>query len=340
MIKNIGVLAVLLMLIACDEGDHRVRSFPKTVNLNEVKRTAFLPTLESRVEGDKNGIYAASLLMAWDELEGMVDDSIYDVESIDLKRMINATSHINVLEEKDYHSELLVEDGRVKARAFFRKSLPLVRPMDRDIDDFMFKEKEVENFGFTGDWNDVAHIVYYKSDDDFALSLPSSNSDDEIIIIKSDFGERLRFSTELEILEKNAQAFEEAWNEKVDWKYHFNEEDDFAAPVVQFSIEDEYEDIRDTHFKSGEVEYNVEQVYQRISFLLDEHGAEVETEAEITVEATEEPMLEEEEPSIKHFWLDNNFIVLMKRRESDNPYFALYVSNTNLMVSPGEEATH
>jgi hypothetical protein len=254
--------------------------------------------------------------------------------------MINATSHINVLEEKDYHSELLVEEGMIKARAFFRKSLPLTRPMDRDIDDFLFKDNEVENFGFTGEWNDVAQIEYYKNDDDFAISLPSSNSDDEIIIIKSDFGERLRFSTELEILEKNILAFQEAWNEKVDWKYHFNEEDDFAAPVVQFSIEDEYDDIRGTHFKSGENEYNIEQVYQRISFLLDEHGAEVETEAEITVEATEEPIVDEEEPSVKHLWLDDNFIVLMKRKDSVNPYFALYVSNTNLMVSPDAEASH
>ena len=66
-------LAMAFSLAACNSSDPK-RSLPQVVNLNQLTRTAFVPTLENRIENKKNIIYAPTLLYAWDEVEKAMKD--------------------------------------------------------------------------------------------------------------------------------------------------------------------------------------------------------------------------------------------------------------------------
>ena len=68
-------------------------------------------------------------------------------------------------------------------------------------------------------------------------------------------------------------------------------------------------------------------MYQRTAFVINERGAEVESKAEVAV--TEEMV--EELPKPKTMIFDKPYLILLKRIDSRYPYFAMFVSNSELM---------
>jgi hypothetical protein len=68
-------------------------------------------------------------------------------------------------------------------------------------------------------------------------------------------------------------------------------------------------------------------MFENIKFDMDEKGARVENEAVIVM--TKSVMMEPEKP--KNFILNEPYWVVMKRTDSENPYFILGVNNTELM---------
>ena len=73
----------------------------------------------------------------------------------------------------------------------------------------------------------------------------------------------------------------------------------------------------------------IELAWQRTAFILDESGAEIESEAEAATEAIEE---EYEKPKPKKMIFDKPFLILLKRTDAKNPYFGLWITNTELMM--------
>lgn len=55
---------VLLVLLGCQKEE----KFPAVQPLSNLKTTSFVPTLESKINPNKNNIYVASLLLTWDEI--------------------------------------------------------------------------------------------------------------------------------------------------------------------------------------------------------------------------------------------------------------------------------
>jgi hypothetical protein len=69
-------------------------------------------------------------------------------------------------------------------------------------------------------------------------------------------------------------------------------------------------------------------VNQLVRFQLNEKGAILKSEAEITMRAT--MVFERPEPHIMVF--DKPFLILIKQTNSEHPYFALWVGNASLLV--------
>ena len=64
-------------------------------------------------------------------------------------------------------------------------------------------------------------------------------------------------------------------------------------------------------------------MFENIKFDMDEKGARVENQAVIILEMSMK--------KIRNFILNNPYWIIMKRAESENPYFILGVNNTELM---------
>lgn len=325
------VLAVFL-LVNCNNNPEKNfdndKTFPDVKNLNEYPGSVFLPTLETEFETNKNGIYAASLLMAWDEIKKYVKDSIVEFESLVLEQMNLSNSYLNVLKPNEYSTEIQVENDIITAKAYFKKSLPFQEPFIRFNNPLNFQGNEVACFGKWG--SGPVSIYYYNNDADFVLKLYPEDENHEIFLIKTNFNSQVNLKTEFEKFNKNRDVFVAEWNEQNDWKHYLNDEDEIKIPVFEFNIETNYTDIENTIFTTDKgFERKVLEAYQRTAFVLNENGAEIESEAEI--EATEAVEDEMEMPKPKKLILDKEFILLLKRVDANYPYFAMFVANAELM---------
>ncbi len=326
----ITILLTSFVFVSCDrsleEENEMDKTFPKVKNLSEYKNTIFLLTLEKTFDTKENGIYAVSLLMAWDEIRNEISKPIKEFSSSELELMNNSEGYKNVLSKSEYSSSIEVEDLTIRAKAYFKKSLPFVIPLQKDDKPIQFLDDKVVSFGFYG-YNEVARILYYHDDNDFAIRLIPKDNEHEIILIKSHFDNSINLKDEVHRLSDYMSEFKGNRNDNNHWKYYLNDEDQISIPLIEFNIETNYSEIEGSTFSAGKQNFFVDMVYQRTAFVLNEKGAEVESEAEIAVEA----VAEEELPKPKRMFFDKPYLILLKRKDCKYPYFAMFVANSELM---------
>jgi hypothetical protein len=322
---------ILTTLFSCKND----RKFPDVKNLSEYKNTQFIPTLEHKISNDKNSVYCATLLFAWDEIRKQINSPLtISDEYFDLKLLNKSTSFENVLKSNEYEVEGAVDGDIITARAEFNKALPFELKLQSFKKKLIFEGQKVSSFGVNGYDNyeqlKIVKIIYYKNDNNFIIKLLPKDKEHEIILFKTDqsFNSIAEMTTEIEKLTKIGKT--EIKNEKINWKYFYNEEDVVVIPKFNFNIETNYSTLEGKKFNANKQEFQIERAWQRTAFILDESGAEIESEAEIEV-AIEEMEEEYEIPKPKKMIFDKPFLILLKRTDAKNPYFGLWTTNTELM---------
>lgn len=323
---------ILTTLFSCKND----RKFPDVKNLSEYKNTQFIPTLEHKISNDKNSVYCATLLFAWDEIRKQINSPLtISDEYPDLKLLHNSTSFKNVLKDGEYKVSGEVEGDLIKATAEFNKSLPFELKLQSFKNKLTFDGQKVASFGVNGydsyEQLNIVKIIYYKNDNNFIIKLLPKDKEHDIILFKTDqsFNSIAEMTTEIEKLTEIGKT--EKKKEKISRKYYYNEEDIVVIPKFNFNIETNYKTLKGNNFKSNEQDFQIEKAWQRTAFILDESGAEIESEAEIEV-ATEEIDEEYEKPKPKKIIFDKLFLILLKRTDTKNTYFGLWTTNTELMT--------
>ncbi len=322
---------ILTTLFSCKND----RKFPEVEKLSEYINTQFIPTLEHKISNEKNSVYCATLLFAWDEIRKQINSPlIISDEYFDLKLLNKSTSFENVLKSNEYNVSGEVNGDIIIARAEFNKSLPFEVKLQSFKNKLTFDGQKVSSFGVYGydDYEQlkIVQIVYYKNDNNFIIKLLPKDKEHEIILFKTDqsFNSISEMTTEIKKMTEIGKT--EKKNEKINWKYFYSEEDIVVIPKFNFNIETNYSKIEGSNFNAGKRNFQVERAWQRTAFILDEMGAEIESEAE--VEVTEEVEEEYEKPKPKKMIFDKPFLILLKRIDAKNPYFGLWTTNTELMT--------
>jgi hypothetical protein len=325
---------ILTALISCAEIIKDESKFPVVKNLSEYKKTSFIPTLEHKISNDKNSVYCATLLFAWDEIRNQLNAPLtIPDEHDDLTLLNKSTSFKNVLKNDEYIASGQVEGGVIKASAQFSKSLPFSLKLKSFNNKLVFDGQKVASFGVSGysdyDQLNLVQIVYYKNDNNFIIKLLPKDQEHEIVLYKTDkiFDSMSEMTKEIERLTEIGKT--EKKNEKMRWKYYYDDEDIVVIPKFSFNIETNYPSLVGNRFSSSQQDFQIAEAWQRTAFILDESGAEIESEAEM--ETTEENP-EEEKPKPKNMVFDRPFLILLKRVDSVNPYFGLWTTNTELMI--------
>jgi hypothetical protein len=330
--QNTIILTLILITFFSCKND---KDFPELKNLSEFKNTQFIPTLEHKISNDKNSIYCATLLFAWEEIRKQVNSPLTISDNyFDLKLLNQSTSFENVLKNNEYKVSGEVDGDLISARAEFNKSLPFEIKLQSFNNKLTFDGLKVSSFGVYGydsyEQLKIVKIIYYKNDNNFIVKLLPKDKEHEIILFKTDqsFNSIAEMTSEIEKLTEIGKT--EKKNEKINWKYYYNEEDVVIIPKFNFNIETNYTTLEGNKFKSNEQNFQIERAWQRTAFILDESGAEIESEAEIAV-AVEEVEEEYEKPKPKKMIFDKPFLILLKRTDAKNPYFGLWTTNTELM---------
>ncbi|KGO86078.1 hypothetical protein [Flavobacterium suncheonense] len=312
------------------------RNFPEVKKLSEYKNTQFIPTLEHKISNDKNSVYCATLLFAWEEIRKQINSPLtISDEYFDLKLLDKSTSFENVLKSNEYLVSGEVDGDSIYARAEFNKSLPFDLKLQSFNKKLTFDGQKVSSFGVYGydsyEQLQLVKIIYYKNDNNFIIKLLPKDKEHEIILFKPDqsFNSIAEMTKEIDRLTEIGKT--EKKNEKINWKYYYKEEDEVIIPKFNFNIETNYTTLEGNKFNTEKQKFQIERAWQRTAFILDESGAKIESEAEIT-ETTEAVEEEYEKPKPKKMIFDKPFLILLKRTDSKNPYFGLWTKNTELMT--------
>ena len=318
------------------------RNFSEVKNLADFEKTEFIPTLEHKISKEKNSVYCVTLLYAWEEIRKKINKPLiispnYD----DLVLLNNSKSFINVLKSSEYSTSVTINGDLITAKAEFNKSLPFETKLNSYDNRLTFKGENVLSFGVMGvssynysnsDYEKlkVVRIAYYKNDSNFIVKLLPKDKKHEIILFKTDKIFNSMAEMNDEILKLSEIGKKEIKNENLQWKYYIEEYDELVIPKINFNIETNYATLEGKEFETKKQPYRIETAYQRTAFMLDENGAEIESEVKYVLLCAEEE--EVEKPKPKKMFFDKDFLILLKRTDAKTPYFGLWVTNTELMI--------
>ncbi len=226
--KSILLSALIITsLISCQNE----REFSEVKNLSEYANTEFIPTLEHQISKDKNAVYCATLLFAWNEIRDIIETDInIPNEYSDLKLLNDSKSFIGVLKSNEYKASGEVDGDMISAKAEFKKSLPFEIKLNAYTGKLTFDGQKTASFGVKGnDENELlrlVRIVYYKDDNNFIVKLLPKDKMHEIILFKTEqsFHSMADMATEISKLTEIGNR--ERKNNKINWRYLWNYKDD------------------------------------------------------------------------------------------------------------------
>jgi len=341
-IRNIAIIlfsGVLFASNSCRFGNKKNEpiwsDLPEVTNLDNLKQTDIVTTLESPISENKNVIYTPTFLFAWDKIKNEINSSIIldSTNSQDFKLLNNSILHQGSLGDDEYFAEVETVDGAVTVKAFFKKTLQFEEKMEVLDEPIDFGTTKVSAFGmfyYNESLIKFTQIVYYKDDDNFILRLVPKDTQHEIILAKG-LGEYETLKDAVELCNGLiAKGKQEQADARSIWKYQIVQKDIFAIPSIIFNISTHYQNIEGQNFSTIESRrYSVETAYQRTGFIFNENGAVIDDQvAAVADSASVEPIITHPKKMI----FDKPFLIMIKHVGKTNPYFILKVTNAELLI--------
>jgi hypothetical protein len=343
---------VLLTAIACknnkntkdykDNEDNTIHlkewsELPLATSLDSLKGTDFVSTLENPLNPERNTVYAAALLYAWDTVTKLLPGDIDNDSSYknDFNLLRKSNSFRNSLAKDEYSVKTEVGEGYIIAKAFFNKTLPFPANMEKADMPMLFAGQEVKAFGMYGTNSEIAsysQILFYDNDDRFLIKLSPQDQKHEVWLMKAMDTDTTLSAVVQRAKEWKAAGEKDAGNAKLAWKYGFNAEDILSIPEVKFNIETHYKQLEGQIFFMKSAVWFIKIAYQRTGFILNETGAVAESEALMRTDTMSISLEKKILPKPKKMVFDKPFYIILKRTDSENPYFVMRVANAELLV--------
>ena len=150
--------------------------------------------------------------------------------------------------------------------------------------------------------------------DDFAVKLKTTGND-EVILCRTDSDDSFD------------KIFEEigSKSEVYTGKREFQEDDELKIPYINVDTVINYDELCGK-FIEGTNGLYLMNAMQNVKFSLNEKGGNLTSEAGI------QDMYLSASMDSRFFYLNDNFILFLKEKDADKPYFALRITNTDLLT--------
>jgi hypothetical protein len=333
-------------------------------DVSDLKDTQLVAQADVPLVQNQNYLWCGTLQLAWNKAIDLVGEKLHFVNQPPVVELLNqesftgadldAASYVAVADfernnvedeiraalEKTFQGAASPELIPAKpehpgpddfvAYSYLYKNLAFAKPFEKN-DSIDFEGKRVENFGFTRNWKTISPGVFdqvslydYKSEDDFIIKLKTKSPEDELILAKVQPGFSLK-ATIASVLKRLTGS------ESIP----LGDRPILAVPKLNFDLRGDFQELEGlvlqpsptAKIKSSLVLSKAEQL---IRFQLNEAGAILKSEAVIVLMTTS---IHEEPPPPKHIMIFNHpFLILLKRTNSAQPYFAMWVGNASLLV--------
>ncbi len=209
--------------------------------------------------------------------------------------------------------------------AMLKKEFNFLEPFSTAMGSITFNNSEprIKCFGVDSSNNPIAsknvEVLFYNSEDDFAIKLKTKEGE-EVILYKTT-GENKSFE----------ENYKEIKKQQINYsgKNTFEENDILRIPFIKVNDEINYDELCGREIKNSN--YYIKQALQTIDFELNNVGGSVKSEA--LIDATQKAWTEKSRKMI----FDSDFILYLKEESKEQPYFALKVDNTDILLEEGEQ---
>ena len=209
--------------------------------------------------------------------------------------------------------------------AMLKKEFNFLEPFSTAMGSMTFNNSEprIKCFGVDSSNNPIAsknvEVLFYNSEDDFAIKLKTKEGE-EVILYKTT-GENKSFE----------ENYKEIKKQQINYsgKNTFEENDILRIPFIKVNDEINYDELCGREIKNSN--YYIKQALQTIDFELNNVGGSVKSEA--LIDATQKTWTEKSRKMI----FDSDFILYLKEESKEQPYFALKVDNTDILLDEGEQ---
>lgn len=323
----------------------------------DLKHTIVTPHLEHAIPAKTNVLWCGTFQLAWNELCDLSDGQVELEPASTMAELLNRqTTSKQDLDNSSYvamaglasrgtyekiQKELnakfngqaspnllpLLEgaprDGFI-TYAYLFKELPFRWKFSRFQDDFEFQETEVDSFGIrhysSGSRSDArmasqVAVLDYINNDDFIVELATRSKEDRLLLAK--VAPRATLSETIATVKDRVASAETA---------SMQDGSDLLIPVLDFDILQQYRDLEGRQISSSSRKLDGKELFvaaQSIRFRLDERGAVLKSEA-AGGGGFGSPKV--------NLIFDKPFLIMLQRRRAENPYFALWVANAELLV--------
>lgn len=292
------------------------------------------PSYQSTLdENTINNLWIGTLDLAWKDLEEKLGKSKLELEDSNLPiidELNNSTFSKEMLDQNDYkiNVERTVTNG-YKIDATLNKELNFLETFDNFSNDYKYTtfangKEYIKYFGINNasseKMNKNIEILFYnkKSEtnqlsDNFAIKLKTKEGD-EIILYRTD----------------DNKSFNEYYNDvkKKTNEYtgnkEFQEQDELLVPYVRVNGMIAYNDLYGKFIKDTNGLYFTD-VVQNVNFSLNEKGCNLNSKATIVTEYLGI------NNDTRYCYFKDKFIIFMKEKDSQNPYFALKVDTEDVL---------
>ena len=304
------------------------RYIKNNTNHNITMNPSYQSTLD---ENTINNLWVGTLDLAWKDLEEKIGLNKIELEG-KMPQIANdlneSTFSKEMLNPNDYkiNVERTVTNG-YKIDATLNKELNFLESFDNFSDykwTFGNSEEYIKYFGINNaspeEMNKNVEILFYNKlnngsllSNDMAIKLKTKEGD-EIILYRTD--DKKSFDEYYEDIKAKTKSYK--------GRTEFSEDDELRVPYVKVNGMINYNQLYDKKIKNSKGLY-IYDVVQNVNFYLNERGCNLSSKATMVTEYMGIGQ------DTKYCYFQDTFIIFMKEKNSDKPYFALKVDNNDIL---------
>lgn len=327
---KVGVMFIVVT-IALTGLAYAVSQIYKEFNTNH--NITMNPSYQSTLdENTINNLWVGTLDLAWKDLEEKIGKEKIELkdENLQIVDDLNTSTFTKeMLDSNDYeiNVERTVTNG-YKIEATLNKKLNFLEGFDNFSNNYHWNfgdsEEKIKYFGINNasleSMNKNVEILFYNkiSDEDlrsndFAIKLKTKEGD-EIILYRTN--DKKSFNEYYEDIKNKSK--------KYTGSTEFSGDDELRIPYVRVNGMISYNELYGKIVKDSDG-LCILDVVQNVNFYLNEKGCNLTSKSTMVTEYLGINM------DTKYCYFQDDFIIFMKEKNSDTPYFALKVDNTDIL---------
>ncbi|MHC4541552.1 MAG: hypothetical protein ACYS74_17515 [Planctomycetota bacterium] len=354
-------------LLECIKGSGAPQTF--SGSSKSLKDTIILPTLDSPYPENKNVVWCSSFQLAWNQMKDDVIGAAVEVVGAEelAARLNNAEQSDADVEASSFYSAAgRVEEGiigkvqkdmavrfpshsvpdfsyiaaiprAILAYSYLTANVPFKYPYRQVRERFVFTdsrglETDVGAFGVWGiHWaykkmREQVEILYFREDreatnrdlrmKEFAIDLCRHSAPCQVVAAVVEPKETL--AQTLTYIDRRIENFRQ--QRTYEQERFLDRVDVLTVPEMFWEIDHRFEELIGKEVANANPAMPIVEARQWIKFKLDRYGAALESEAIIAVAAIP-----------RHFKFNRPFLVYMKKRDREQPFFVMWVDNAELL---------